>query len=217
MKTKYIIIGILLFIPAFYLGYYVYEEYFEDSPFLVLKADKSPIRIRPEKGDDFTDNGYNPIYDNIKASKHNVKSSKLAKAPEQPIKIASKHDKSDPISRIIVNESEETKQISAGLRVISETEAHKQQTQNNIAAQKKYYVQVSTLRSVDAAHKDFDRIYKNNSKVLNNLGHKVLRYKVKDKGVYFKLLIGPVKGPEHARLICKKLIQAKQTCIVKRI
>lgn len=217
MKKKYIIIAILLFIPGFYFGYYVYGEYFEDKPVPTLKADLSPPKIRPEKGDDFADNSYNPIYDNIKSHKYNVASSKLTKLPEKPMKIASRPDKSDPISKIIEDDAKSQKTQPGGLKVISKSNGVGLKKKDNISSEKHYYVQVASHRSADLAEKEFSRITKKHSSIFKNPRHKIVRCQLKDKGVFFKLLIGPLAGPEQARLICKKLVQSRQSCIVKRM
>jgi hypothetical protein len=101
--------------------------------------------------------------------------------------------------------------------VISETNESLVRGKKNIVNERQYYIQVSSTRSVVLAEKEFTRITKKHHSILKNFDHKIIRYTLKDKGLFFKLLIGPLKGPEHARLMCKKLIQSKQSCIVKRI
>lgn len=215
MQKKYIIITILFLISIFYCVYYVYEEYFEDKPIVTIKADARPHRIRPEKSDDFADSGYNPIYDNIKSNQRDVSVSKLTKLPEAPMKIAPKVG--DAISKIVERNVKSNRAEPSNLKIISEKNQSLKKSKNDVAKERQYYVQVASARSVELAEKEYARISKQYAHLLKNLRHRIIRYKLKDRGAFFKLLIGPLNGPEHARLICKKLIQSKQSCIMKRI
>ncbi|MGV2431919.1 MAG UNVERIFIED_CONTAM: SPOR domain-containing protein [Rickettsiaceae bacterium] len=67
------------------------------------------------------------------------------------------------------------------------------------------------------AQKEWVKASKAQKKLLSSLEHKIERYKVHNNGYYYRLLIGPLRGNEHAKLLCKKLIQSRQNCIIKKM
>lgn len=80
-----------------------------------------------------------------------------------------------------------------------------------------YYIQIASTRTKAQADKEWSRISKSQSKILSGLGHKIVKHEMVGSGVFYQLLTGPIKNSSNAKLICKKLVNAKQNCIIKRM
>lgn len=216
IKKKHIIFVLLALVLIFAALF----AYFSDSapkgeiPF--LKADTGPNKVRPDPESDMTSSKYNPIYDQIKSQKYNT-SVNMRPSPEKPVTIESKGE--DNITQIVSEKVADTNDIvdNSGqkkLVIVSETS----ERETKIRKSKRYiYAQVASTRNKDDAEKEWGKIFKNNKKLLNNLGHKVEKFDLKNKGRYYRLLIGPIESAGKAQLVCKKLIGSGISCIIKRI
>lgn len=80
-----------------------------------------------------------------------------------------------------------------------------------------YYIQIASTRTKAQADKEWNRISKSQSKILSGLGHKIVKHEMVGSGVFYQLLTGPIKNSSNAKLVCKKLVNAKQNCIIKRM
>lgn len=210
------------------LAYLYNDGYFYTGDPPLLKSDTLVTRIKPEDPGGMVLDDYNSVYDQIKSQNHNIKSVTLIPEPELPIAITASHDVSEPdaidniVSGIvdtnaapqITKENIDTTTKSLKIITAPDDREGKSQVKKPKSA---YYAQVASTRTTAQAKKELARIAKGHSKLLSNIEHKIEKYNIANKGTYYRLLLGPLNGSAHAKLICKKLATAKQTCIIKKI
>jgi cell division septation protein DedD len=77
-------------------------------------------------------------------------------------------------------------------------------------------LQLGSVRSEDAARQDWERIKRKNADLLGALSATPIRADLGDKGIYYRILAGPVADPAAAERICGELKQRSVGCIVAR-
>jgi cell division septation protein DedD len=77
-------------------------------------------------------------------------------------------------------------------------------------------LQLGSVRSEDAARQDWERIKRKNADLLGTLSATPIRADLGDKGIYYRILAGPVADPAAAERICSELKQRSVGCIVAR-
>lgn len=225
-KSRIYICLILIAIMAVF-GFLYYDGYFYTGEPPLLKADNTVTRIKPEDPGGMVLDDYNSVYDQIKSQNHNIKSITLIPEPELPIAIAQVQEanESNAIDSIvsgivdtkpIIQEPKENIDTTKSLKIITSSDEYSLKPQVK-KLKSAHYVQVASTRTTAQAKKEFARIIKSHGKLLANIDHKIDKYNIANKGEYYRLLLGPLNGAAHAKLICKKLATAKQTCIIKKI
>jgi SPOR domain len=74
-------------------------------------------------------------------------------------------------------------------------------------------IQLASVRSEEAALHEWDRIRRTNSDLLGNLSATPVRVDLGEKGVFYRVLSGPVADAER---LCRELNQRNLGCIVAR-
>lgn len=202
---------------ALYMYFADYQSSKAEIPF--LKAEAGPNKVSPETGSDITSSKYNPIYDQIKSQQYNT-SVNMRPSPEKPVTIESTGD--DNITQIVsvrVSESQEKPDITTGKRkLIVVSAAASSERDSKIRKSKRHiYAQVASTRNKEDAEKEWGNMLKNHKKLLGKLDHRVEKFDLKNKGRYYRLLIGPIESAGKAQLVCKKLIGSGISCIIKRM
>ncbi len=77
-------------------------------------------------------------------------------------------------------------------------------------------LQLGSVRSEDAARQDWERIRRKNTDLLGTLSVTPVRADLGEKGVYYRILTGPVADQAAAERICSELKQRSVGCIVAR-
>ena len=77
-------------------------------------------------------------------------------------------------------------------------------------------LQLGSVRSEDAARQEWERIKRKNSDLLGSLSATPVRADLGDKGIYYRILAGPVADPAAAERICGELKQRNIGCIIAR-
>jgi hypothetical protein len=77
-------------------------------------------------------------------------------------------------------------------------------------------IQVAALRSEAEAEKAWNGIQSKNRDLLGTYPHRVVRADLGDKGVYFRLRVGPVGDDTQAKALCETLKSRGQGCLVVR-
>ncbi|MCF8480789.1 MAG: SPOR domain-containing protein [Rhodospirillum sp.] len=77
-------------------------------------------------------------------------------------------------------------------------------------------VQVAALRSEAAAEEAWRGIQSKNKELLGGFPHQIVRADLGDKGIYFRLRVGPVGDQTQAKSLCETLKSRGQGCIVVR-
>jgi hypothetical protein len=192
----------------------------------LLKADHSPKRIKPDNTDKniVSDN----IYDTIKNQSESTKTVNLLPEPEIPINIndlqktVPQEDAIDSIIAGIVDREEkqhEAEEVgeNKALNIVTIADDKSGKTNLEPSRKKEYYIQIASTRGKDQANKEWIRVSKAQSKLLSGLGHKIVKYELGSSGIFYQLLVGPLSNSSHTKLICKKLVNAKMNCVIKRI
>ena len=217
------------------LGFLWYNHNVINGEPPLLKADHSPKRIKPDNTDNTIVSDDDNIYDTLKNQSESTKKVNLIPEPETPINIDSLHktalqeDVIDSIISGIVDAEEKqheplettiAKTATKSLNIV--TVADDNHEQSNVTTSHKslktaYYIQIASTRSKEQANKEWTRVSKTQSKILSGIGHKIAKYELGNSGVFYQLLIGPLKNSSHTKLVCKKLVSAKMNCVIKRI
>jgi len=77
-------------------------------------------------------------------------------------------------------------------------------------------LQLGSVRSEDAARQDWERIRRKNADLLGTLSATPIRADLGEKGIYYRILTGPVADQAAAERICGELKQRSVGCIVAR-
>jgi len=77
-------------------------------------------------------------------------------------------------------------------------------------------LQLGSLRSEDEARQEWERIKRKNSDLLGSLSATPVRADLGDKGIYYRILAGPIADPAAAERICSELKQRSIGCIIAR-
>ena len=80
--------------------------------------------------------------------------------------------------------------------------------------QRLYFVQAASLKSLDSAKREWRRIFEDNRAALTGEQVYYERANLGDRGVFFRILIGPMNERDAARTLCAFLKQNDQTCVV---
>ena len=80
-----------------------------------------------------------------------------------------------------------------------------------------YRVQLATVRSLERAQGEWDRLRRKNTDLLGKLALSVVRADLgPKKGVFFRLRAGPLADEATARALCTKLTSRKVGCLIVR-
>jgi outer membrane biosynthesis protein TonB len=77
-------------------------------------------------------------------------------------------------------------------------------------------LQLGSVRSEDAARQEWERVKHKNADLLGTLSATPIRADLGDKGIYYRILTGPVADQAAAERICSELKQRSVGCIVAR-
>jgi cell division septation protein DedD len=80
--------------------------------------------------------------------------------------------------------------------------------------QRVYFVQAASLKSLDSAKREWRRIFDENRAALTGEQVYFERANVGDRGLFFRILIGPMSERDAAKTLCAFLQQNDQTCVV---
>lgn len=96
-----------------------------------------------------------------------------------------------------------------------EPETTSGQQQAAVDPSRTFRVQLAALRSEDRAHAEWERLRKRHSDLLGNLQLFVQRVDLgEDKGVFYRLRIGPLADEAASRALCEKLKSRDVGCLV---
>ena len=77
-----------------------------------------------------------------------------------------------------------------------------------------YFVQAASLRSLDSAKREWQRIFDENRAALTGEQVYFERANIANRGVFYRILIGPMAEAGSARTLCTFLKKNDQTCVV---
>jgi hypothetical protein len=148
-------------------------------------------------------------YDKYK--KHKGNDAKVNDAVVVPENIKTQPTQAENIQKV-KNSSEQI-----GLNVTKVTETRNKAYKQNLSdtrSKGRYKIQLASVKSLVEAEKELERIKKKYSKILSqsNIGIKKVQY-TKGK-IFYIILVGEYKSISEARLICRKLSDSSQSCII---
>ena len=79
---------------------------------------------------------------------------------------------------------------------------------------KGYRLQVASVKTEDGAKQEWERIRKQNADILGSLPYRADRVDLGDRGVFFRVQIGPIADAIDAERICSALRDRKVGCIL---
>ncbi len=239
-KIKLLSALIVIFISTVYGWYYYEYNYLTRQPIPLLEADAEPTRIKSVKpGGALVANTDKLVYDSLKNSKHDGSISLLPE-PEEPVALQPKdsessNDKIDDIIGNILSESEnppkteiiktEEAQLSEPiadtsgvktLKIVQVQETSSKTQKKAIVAKEKpsYRIQLVSVRTEEAANKEWNRLKKLHSKYLASLPYIVQKVNIENKGTFYRLMAGKFDTFGQAKSVCKKLMSLQQNCVV---
>ena len=189
----------------------------------VIKADPGPYKVKPESpgGRSIPDRDKR-IYDRIQAAPAADSVERLLPLPEAPIPPADPRPaKPEPPPPAVAAadkvEARPEAQPAPAQQTARAVEPPKppKPAKPPAAAKGKYRLQIAALRSTAAAGRATTQLRNRHGKILSGLR---LAIEKKDlgppKGVYYRLLAGPVKDRETARRLCAALAKRNVGCLV---
>ena len=79
-----------------------------------------------------------------------------------------------------------------------------------------YFVQLASVRSDDSARQEWARLQKGHAELFDNLALDVQRADLGDRGIYYRIRIGPFPNRATAQDMCAQIKAAKFACLVVR-
>jgi cell division septation protein DedD len=77
-------------------------------------------------------------------------------------------------------------------------------------------LQLGSVRGEEEARQEWERVKRKNADLLGTLSATPVRADLGDKGIYYRILTGPVADQAAAERICSELKQRSVGCIVAR-
>jgi hypothetical protein len=239
-KIKILSALVVLFLSTVYGWYYYEYHYLARQPIPMLKADMEPTRIKSSKpGGALVANTDKLVYNSLKNSK-NDGSISLLPEPEEPLALHQKdsessNDKIDDIIGNILSESEnppqtdiaKTEEIQLSepiadtsgvktLKIVQVQESDSKTHKKTITPKERpsYRMQLVSVRTEEAANKEWNRLKKLHSKYLASLPYIVQKVNIENKGIFYRLMAGKFDTFGQAKSVCKKLMSLQQNCVV---
>ena len=79
-----------------------------------------------------------------------------------------------------------------------------------------YFVQLASVKSDQSARKEWSRLKKAHSELLDDLTFDVQRADLGDRGIFYRIRVGPFPNRATAQDMCAQIKAAKLGCLVKR-
>lgn len=228
LKKLLFVVFVVLSIISFIL--YLIWHMGSDMP--VLSHANTVIKVRPSHNQNFVsieDQKY--VYTHLIKGKKSDISAKIMPNPEAPISVngVEKSDLFETVQVVEVNPANDIFDIldDSSVDIFDMVNVHSHPmrelkvtttaTEDIFHANKKgkfeYYLEVGYARTEQAANAMYQHILLQNKKTIVIYKHKILKAKINDSW-FFRVLIGPVATNSEAKLVCKKLTDKKQNCMV---
>jgi len=88
------------------------------------------------------------------------------------------------------------------------------QTSGGKSIDRVYFVQAASLRSLEAAKREWQRIFEENRAALTGEQIYFEEATIADRGTFYRILVGPISEREAAKTLCSFLKQNDQPCVV---
>ncbi len=234
------IIGVLVLLAAVGgAGWLAYDRGGEPEETPLIRADGGPIKVRPEDpGGMAVPDQDKLIYQTLNGGVVDETVERLLPPPEEPLPAPE-----PPVPEVVVEPPPVPDAQDGSIPSLPPAEIDGQtETPAAVAAppepaapepvappsaepvapppaadEGRYMVQLASFRSIDAADRAWRRAVKKNGDLLNVYTARVVRADLGvDKGVYFRLRVGPFAKRDDAKTMCAKLKARNVDCIVVR-
>jgi hypothetical protein len=191
----------------------------EDVP--LIRADTRPTKVKPEKpgGMEIPDRD-KLIYTQKRAAVEHLlpPPEKPMARPAAPGTSAPQAETPQPVAgsgtTVTATSSAAPTANQPGKTAVTSTQAAKPASaQPSPAKASGARIQLASVRSEEAALQEWNRIKRTNSDLLGNLSATPVRADLGEKGVFYRVLSGPVADAER---LCRELNQRNVGCIVAR-
>ena len=183
---------------------------------VLIKADPGPFKVKPDSpGGRAVPDRDKRIYDRLAAAPPKRTPERLLPPPEVPL--PPPRFEPEPAQEPVAEtpEPEPRKPETATAEKTAKKAANAAKPSSPPPAAHKYRLQLAALRSRAAVDQAWERLQKRHRDLLSGLG---LAIEKKDlgppKGVYFRLLAGPVSDRKKARRLCVDLQKRNVGCLV---
>lgn len=217
------------------VGGYVYERFSprtlvtsQEVP--LIRADDSPTKIRPEEpGGMAIPDQDKLVYQALGEQGGEGTYERILPPPEEPIPLP---PDVEPAAGPGASPESEAAPTVASEKVAEVPPPPSTGTENKVVAvvppapeptaappsrEGNYQVQLTALRSAEAANEAWRRMAKANADLLGKLRPTVVRADLgTDKGVFFRLRAGPLRDEAAAKKLCAQLKSRKADCLVVR-
>jgi len=227
------------FLGLIVLGWFAYEEGKNPSDLSkipLIKANPEPFKVKPKNpGGMKVPHTNKLVYNMISSNKDSKVQVSILPEPEEPVSkedlakapapFLAKKDNKEPVKKVI-KLSEIPKTPSQKLykkpeekKVTEEASAIEKAAKISVDVTtdtKTMQVQLGSYRTVKSLELGWVSLQKNFPEILGGLKYMVKTVELGDKGLFYRLLAGPVESEDKARKICRELTKKKQGCLVAR-
>ena len=132
--------------------------------------------------------------------------------------ISGQSKKTSTMTRPLTSDSKEAQQLAQEKIIPKMTNAFVSNKKRTSEPKSKVYqVQLAASRSSERARTEWDRLRKKNFDLVGDLELRVVRVDLgKEKGVFFRLRVGPLSNVSEARQLCSALKKRRIGCLVVR-
>ncbi len=194
----------------------IYFRYIDNSSheIIILHAQYTKHRKKPlDPGGVEILNANSLIYEKLTSNDSVSKQINFNSLPEKPINIIFEDDEYsyDPIDKTIGNNPSQTT-----LTINTITENNKLHKVNINNSENNYKLQLTSAWSEKEAKNKWEKIKLRHIKYLKNSKLITKKIKTNDGKIIYLIMAGNYASLSQAKLICKKLIAKKQSCIVTK-
>ncbi|WP_417789086.1 SPOR domain-containing protein [Terasakiella pusilla] len=137
----------------------------------------------------------------------------LVKRSEQPLAV-DKQDKDDLAAKIAEALQEPKTQAPKQVAAATPPAPKPTATENPTSG---YLMQILSSKSESGVETTWKKIKANNGDIVNGLNANIVKADLGDKGIYYRLRLGPVQSGDEAKNICAKLKKRDVGCFIVRV
>jgi hypothetical protein len=224
---------IITFVVFSYLTWYAYTSQTtkNSDEIIFIEADKTPMKAKPKNpgGKQFPHQDKTVYEVLIGQNKSKTKVERIVKNKIEPIKREKNYQDSWVDKKIPLPSKEKPKpEVISTPKPIEkvDTKTVKNKKVETIkkpvekpavkakapVLQSRYGVQLGSFKSHEEAKKEWTRIYKGHTDLVHNLGHKIIKAQVKNKGTYYRLRAHGLADVVEAKALCASFAERRQPC-----
>lgn len=102
-------------------------------------------------------------------------------------------------------------------RLLPQNEINLEETENKSVINSsiiKFYIQLASYKNYKIADEKINELKKSNDIFLNNLNYSITEAEIENKGIFYRLRIGPINNLNEVFEICKYFNFDKNSCVI---